>query len=127
MQQQKLPPPWVMIFVGSVLTWLAYNHYCEISDFEAGVTDRVRMWSLLVLLYKTTGFWPTVTLPFLGAIAIVVAGITLQVRDIQARRRGESTKHQYEPLRWQGLLGALFIALVVIAGIFVLVFTMKTD
>ncbi len=127
MQQGKLPPPWVIMLFGGVFLFWAYEHYWKMVDFEAGVTDQVLMWSFMIALYDFAGFWPTVILPFVLAGAIAIAGIGLLIRDLRARVKGEAPAMEYEPVRWQGLLIATLVALAFIAGIFVLVFSIKLD
>ena len=65
-----------------ILLYWAYEHYLEMIDFEEGRIDRMLMYWFMIVLYKTTGFWPTVILPFVAAGAIALAGVSLQIRDI---------------------------------------------
>lgn len=108
-----LPPPWCLVLLGTVFMYWAYEHYLQMIEFEDGQIDQISMYWFMILLYKTTGFWPTVILPFAAAGAITLGGVSLQVRDLRRRIRGEADDVSYEPVRWKGLL----IALIVVVGV----------
>lgn len=127
MEQKKLPPPWVIVLLGGVFIFWSYQHYCELADFDAGLTDRMLMWSYMSALYDVTGFWPTAILPFVFSGAILLSGIWLQVRDLLALARGEAAPGDYEPVRIRGLLTAMLLAVAIIAVFIGLAFLIRLD
>jgi hypothetical protein len=122
-----MPPPWCLMLFGAIFLYWAYEHYLEMIEFEEGRIDRMLMYWFMIALYDATGFWPTVILPFVAAAAIFLAGVSLQIRDLRARARGEMPALSYEPVRWQGLLTALLVVVGVIAALIGLAFLLRID
>lgn len=116
-----------MILLGGVFIFWSCEHYTELSDFDEGLTERMSMWSHMAILYDLTGFWPTAISPFAFSGALTLTGLWLQVRDIRARARGESTAGQYEPVRFKGLFMALLLAVAVIAAFIGVAFLIRLD
>ncbi len=117
----KLPPPWVLIFLGGFFIYMAYEHYVEMSQFEAGVIDQVMMWTMTALLYDVAGFWPTVIIPFIFAGAMTLLGVWLQCRDLALRFSGKTPTTEYEPVRWKAVLLALALFIAAFVGILLIV------
>lgn len=101
-----------MLF-GAVFLYWAYEHYLTMVEFEEGLIDSLYMYWFMIALYKATGFWPTVILPFLAAGAVLLGGIGLQFRDLRHRAQGTASDLSYEPVRWKGMLAAF----AVVAGV----------
>lgn len=117
MSQQRipLPPPWCLMLLGAIFLYWAYEHYLKLIEFDEGRIDRMSMYWFMILIYETTGFWPTAILPFVAAGTVALSGVVLQVRDLRSRMQGKVAEFSYEPVHWKGLLTALLVVASVIA------------
>jgi hypothetical protein len=115
------------MLLGAILLYWAYEHYLQMMEFEEGRIDRLLMYWFMIVIYETLGFWPTVILPFVAAGTIALAGITLQIRDLHARARGETQALAYQPVHWRGLLTALLVVAGLITALVGLAFLLRVD
>lgn len=117
MSQQRipLPPPWCLMLFGAIFLYWAYEHYLKLIEFDEGRIDRMSMYWFMILIYETTGFWPTAILPFVAAGTVALSGVVLQVQDLRSRMQGKVAEFSYEPVHWKGLLTALLVVASVIA------------
>ena len=126
-RQIPLPPPWCLMLLGAIMLYWAYEHYLKMIEFEAGHIERIYMYWFMIAIYDATGFWPTVILPFIAAGGLAVTGVSLQIRDLRRRARGETTAASYEPVRWKGLLTALAVVVGVIVVFTGLALLLRVD
>ena len=84
---------YLFILAGSALTLMTQS---DLNNLESGQVDRIHLFWILVLIYRSGGYWPTVFFPLFITV-VVLAIIEQRVEKLSASEPDHALEEKSRP------------------------------